>query len=188
MANVSFELPETIETERLIIRPPRPGDGAAVNEAVRESFAELHRWMIWAKEVPTPEASEENVMAAVAKFAAREDLRLHLYDKASGALVGSSGLHAIDWAVPKCEIGYWMRTSRAGQGYATESAAAIAELALATLGARRVEIRVDPLNERSWRVAERLGFTLEGTLRNDDRGPDGRLRDVRIYAKVTADR
>jgi RimJ/RimL family protein N-acetyltransferase len=52
------------------------------------------------------------------------------------------------------------------------------------LSAARVELRVDDLNERSWRVAQRLGFQLEGLLRSDTRDANGRLRDTRVYGAV----
>ena len=42
------DIPEQIESERLILRPPRPGDGAIVNAAIHESLAELRPWMPWA--------------------------------------------------------------------------------------------------------------------------------------------
>ena len=48
MDPVLIEVPERIETERLILRCPRPGDGPTVNEAERETRAELKPWMPWA--------------------------------------------------------------------------------------------------------------------------------------------
>ena len=90
-------------------------------------------------------------------------------------------MKAVDWNVPRFEIGYWVRRRFEGQGYVTEAADAIARFAFGALGARRVEIRMDDRNERSWRVAERLGFRLEGVLRNESREGGG-LRDTRIYA------
>jgi RimJ/RimL family protein N-acetyltransferase len=95
-------------------------------------------------------------------------------------------LHRIDWAVPKFEIGYWVRTPLAGQGYVSEMVHALRAMAFETLNAERVEIRCDNANERSWRVAERCGFTLEGVLRRDSRAPDGSVRDTRVYARVRA--
>ena len=91
-------------------------------------------------------------------------------------------MHRIDWTVPRFEIGYWCRTSRVGHGYVSEAVAAITRFAFETLHAARVEIRTDVANSRSFRIAERLGFTLEGILRRDSRTPDGELRDTRVYA------
>ena len=177
-----IDVPTEILSPRLSIRAPRAGDGAAVNEAVLESFPELHRWMPWARTRPTLAESEIFVRSGVSDFARRTVLPMLICDRHSQQLVGASGLHSIDWNVPKFEIGYWCRTPLAGRGYVREAAGAIARMAFERLDAARVEIRTDVRNERSWRVAERLGFTLEGTLRSDMRAPGGELRDTRVYA------
>ena len=46
---------------------------------------------------------------------------------------------------------------------------------------------MDDRNERSRRIAERLGYVLEGTLKNDARDVQGNLRDTRVYAKIRMD-
>lgn len=181
---VRIDVPEEFESERLLIRAPRPGDGLELNAAIRESFDDLTQWMPWADHVPEVAETEANVCAAYESYKARTDLRLHLFLKITGVLIGSSGLHRIDWDVPKFEIGYWVRSSYAGQGYITEAVNAIAEFAFGQLGARRVSICMDSRNTRSRMVAERAGFEYEGTLRNDVREPDGRLRDTLVYSKI----
>ena len=89
--------------------------------------------------------------------------------------------------MPRFEIGYWVRTSRVGRGYVQEAVRAIARMAFDVLGAARLEILCNDRNVRSWRVAERCGFTLEGVLRSHAREVDGTLRDTRVYARLPAD-
>lgn len=184
---ILLDVPEQIDTERLLIRPPRLGDGAAVNVAVRESFNELQPWMPWAQEIPSVEQSEIFARESAARFARREDLPMLLFERSSGELLGASGLHRIDWSVPAFEVGYWCRTSRTGRGYISEAVRGICKMAFTSLSARRFEARMDDTNERSWRIAERLGFTLEGILRQDTRAPSGGLRDTRVYSIVALD-
>jgi len=179
-----LDFPESFDTERLTIRAPRLGDGAELNAAIRDSLAELKPWMPWAQALPSVEDSEVNIRKAVALFLTREDLRLLLFLKGTGTLVGSSGLHRIDWTVPRFEIGYWGRTPYAGRGLITEAVGGITAFAREKLGAHRVEIRLADANVRSWRVAERAGFGLEAVLRHDRRLPDGRLDHTRIYARI----
>lgn len=179
-----IEFPELFESERLFIRAPRVGDGEELNAAVIESFAELKPWMPWAQTLPTLEESEITIRKSLARFTAREDLWLLCFDKETGRLVVASGLHRIDWDVPRFEIGYWCRTSSCGRGYATEAVRAIAGFAREKLAARRIEIRMDDRNARSWRVAERGGFALEVILKNERRALDGQLSHTRIYAQV----
>ncbi len=181
------DFPEEFETERLLIRAPRCGDGVQVRAAIVDSIEHLRPWLEWAQTIPTAEEAESNVRAARVRFLAREDLRLLLFLKGTETLVGSSGLHSIRWSVPKFEIGYWVRKKFEGQGFISEAVVGITQFAFDVLGARRVEIYVDNRNERSWRIPERLGFTLEGIMKNAARNTAGGLRDTRVYAKVRND-
>lgn len=181
---ILLSIPESFESERLLIRAPLWGDGAAVNEAVRESIEELRPWMPWAQNAPTIEESEINIRKSRLQFLERTDLRLQLIQKESGQLVGSSGLHRIDWKARKFEIGYWVRTSYSKQGYITEAVEAITNYAIQELQANRIEIRCDSRNTQSARVAERSGFVLEGILRNDACDVDGAIRDTMVFSKV----
>ena len=181
---ILFSIPESFESKRLLIRAPLWGDGVAVNEAVKESMEELRPWMPWARNIPTIEESEMNIRRSRLQFLDRTDLRLLLILKETGQLVGCSGLHRMDWQSRKFEIGYWVRTSCGKQGYITEAADAITNYAIQELQANRIEIRCDGRNTRSARVAERLGFTLEGILRNETCDVDGSLRDTMVFSKV----
>jgi RimJ/RimL family protein N-acetyltransferase len=178
------EIPDSFETERLLIRSPRPGDGAELNAAVLETFDSLHAWMPWAKERPTAEESEVHVREGWTKFLARSDFFLLLLLKGTATIVGCSGLHPKHWGIPSFEIGYWCRARFEGQGYITEAVRAITAVAFEAFGARRVLIRCDARNERSRRVAERCGYRLEGELRNDDLGVDGGLRNTLLFAMI----
>jgi len=184
MKPILIDFPESFESKRLTIRAPLPGDGTELNTAVRETFDDLKIHMPWAKEIPTVEESEARVRRARCDFLSREDLWLLLFLKGRNTLVGSSGLHRINWDVPKFEIGYWCRKNFQRQGYITESTEAITKFAFEVLGAKRVEVRCDPQNVRSRRIPERLGFQLEGTLRNEARTPSGELCDILVFAKI----
>lgn len=179
-----INIPEEFESERLLIRAPRPGDGAELRAAIIDSLDELRSWMPWADHVPDPAETEANVCSAHENYRTGTDLRLHLFLKGTGTIVGASGLHRIDWRVPKFEIGYWVRTPYAGRGYITEAVNAITNFAFEQLGAKRVSICMNPLNVRSRMVAERAGFEFEGRLRNDSRETDGSLRDTLVYSKI----
>ena len=187
MKALLLDVPESFESDRLTIRAPRPGDGPEMNAAAQETFDDLKAWMPWAQQMPTLEESESFVRRAQSEFLAREDLTLLLFLKGTNTLVGGSGLHRINWDIPKFEIGYWCRKRFQGQGYITESTEAITRFAFETLGAKRVEIRCDPKNVRSRFIPDRLGFKLEGTLRNESLSPSGELRDTLVFAKIKCD-
>lgn len=184
---ILVDLPEEIVTERLVIRPPRPGTGAALNEAVAESLDSLRPWMLWAQQLPTVEEHEALVRSWAADFLARRDLILHLWERQSGALVGGSGLHRIGWRLRRFEIGYWCRDAFVGRGLVTEAVRAITELAFERLDARRVEIRCDTRNHRSAAVARRAGYAHESTRLCDDLAPDGSVRDTHVYRLIRSE-
>ena len=106
------------------------------------------------------------------------------HDAEPGLLVASVGLHRMDWAVPRFEVGYWRRAGHGGRGYVAEAVQALTRLCFDRLGARRVEIRLDDGNDASRHVAERAGFTLEAVLRGDSLDPAGMPRSTRVYARV----
>lgn len=182
MSAILKDIPEVLDTNRLTMRSPRTGDGPEVNRAIADSFGELRQWMEWAREMPTVEESEVWVRSAQVSYLNREALPLLLFDKTSGDLIGASGFINPHWRVPRIEIGYWCRTQWSGRGYITEAVSELTRFALEDLQMARVEICMDDLNERSWRVAERLGYRLEGTLMADALNNAGALRNTRVYA------
>lgn len=179
-----LDFPDHFETKRLLIRAPRIGDGQIVNEAILESIDNLRQWMLWAKEEPTLENAEIYTRESAAKFITRESLPMLLFRKSDGLFVGSSGMHSLDWSVPRAAIGYWIRTSLQGQGYMTEAVNGICTFAFDTLKMVRLEIGCDAQNTRSRAVAERAGFKLEAHLRNERRSTNGDLCDSLIFGKL----
>ena len=183
---ILIEFPYSFDTERLTIRGPLPGDGEEIHTAVMESLDELRPWMPWAVDkILSVEEYEVRAREGQLKFLSREDLWMMPLLKGTNTIIGGTGLHRINWNVPRFDIGYWVRTSYARQGYITEAVSGLTDFAFDTLGAKRVEIRCDALNERSAAIPRRLGFTLEATLRHEDRDHiTNNLRDTMIFAKI----
>jgi RimJ/RimL family protein N-acetyltransferase len=181
------DIPLQLQTERLLIRCPRPGDGSLVHAAVVESLVALREFpasLPWAMFEPSVAASEKFCRQGQANYLLRTKLPMLLFLKGSNTLVGSSGLHNMDWAVPKCEIGYWGRAGFGRQGLITEAVKGITAFAFAQLGMRRIEALPDEANLPSCRVCERAGYVLEGSLRHERVDPSGRLLSTRVYAAV----
>lgn len=181
------DFPAQLETARLLLRAPQAGDGLEAYTAVQDSLEELRPWMPWACETLTPETQEAVMRRAHADFVARTDLMFLIFRKGADTMVGATGLHRIDWRVPRFEIGYWLRTSCTGQGYMTETVHALVAFTFDTLGAHRVEIRCDENNTRSAAVARRCGFELEGILRHNARHHlTDDLLNMMVFARVRA--
>ena len=63
-------------------------------------------------------------------------------------------------------LGYWVRTSRIGEGIATAAAKLVARSAFEQFGFQRLEIVVQVNNLPSLKVADKIGAVREGLLRN----------------------
>jgi RimJ/RimL family protein N-acetyltransferase len=186
-APLQFPVPSSLETPRLVLRSFRVDDAPALHAALLESITELrrHLWFLpWVAEEPTLASAEIRCRKAEENFRLRADLPYLAFEKTTGRLVASVGLHRTDWSLPKTEVGYWVRSTEAGKGYASEGVAALTGWALQQLGAKRVELVTDEQNHRSRAVAERCGFQLEGVLRNVMQSPDGSMRNSCVYAKL----
>lgn len=177
-------LPEKIVTRRLIVRVAQPGDGAPFNQAIVESSANLKRWLPWLTPLPSVEQSERFCRQAYARFLMNQDLTALFFSRASGELVGGGGLHNANWDLRCFEIGYWGRTQFLGKGLISEATDGLLHHAMNTLRANRVHLSLDETNGASQRLAERVGFEYEGTLRFDRRNANGQLRNTRVYSVI----
>lgn len=189
-APVLIDVPDTLASARLDLRPPRAGDGIAFCEAVTESLPELRRFLgslSWIAREQSVEASEAFCRTARANFLSRTDMPFLMFERHSGRLVGCVGLHRPAWGTPKFEVGYWCRTSQVGRGFVTEGLEVLVDLAFRALGAVRLEAITDEENLASRRVAERCDFELEGILKRERRAPDGSLRNTCILARMRPD-
>jgi RimJ/RimL family protein N-acetyltransferase len=182
-----IELPAVLRAERITLRPYVPTDAPAVWEAVEETREVLQRWLGMAGAHGTPDASRQWIVRIQARWLLREELVMGIFRDEDGCFLGNTGLYYVDWTLPRFEIGYWLRASAEGCGYAGEAVRRLTRFAFEDLGAQRVEIRCDEQNERSRRVAERQGFVCEALLRNDRIGPRGDLRSTLVFALIASD-
>jgi ribosomal-protein-serine acetyltransferase len=74
-----------------------------------------------------------------------------------------------EWA----EIGYWIDKDHEGKGIMTESVKALINYGFNELNLHRIQIKCDARNVRSKRIPERLGFKLEGTIRENHKYEEG---------------
>lgn len=182
-------VPEEIVTERLILRPPREEDAQAINSAIEASRPELETWMEWAPSMRTVDDAVRWVrrIAAARNGPEPQDIPIGMFRRGDGAFLGGTGYHDIDWDVPCMSIGYWMSTPEVGKGYVREAVTALTRVGFSQLGLRRMVITCAATNDRSRRVAEAAGYQLEGRLRNDDRLPNGELRDTLVFSLIDTD-
>lgn len=142
-----------------------PRDAPLLKAAVDASLDHLRPWMPWALDEPQPlDEKIELLRRFRGQFDLDENFVYAMFSRDESELVGGTGLH------PRVgdgglEIGYWVSAAAAGNGYATETTAALTRVAFEVCGADRVHIHVDPENVASQAIPRKLGFVEEGTLR-----------------------
>lgn len=160
----------TLETPRLILRPPVTEDFPAFCRFQSDEKVMTHLGGV------TPDAVTWRVTRAIAGAWALDGFHMFsVLEKATGAWVGRIGpLYPYQW--PAREVGWGLLSSAQGKGYATEAAAACIDYVFDVLGWDDVIHTIAPDNIGSQRVAQALG--------SSDRGP-GRLPPP--YADVAVD-
>lgn len=165
----SFRLPEqnrpmdpvTLTTDRLVLRPVGPGDTDAVYEAAQDP--DIQRWTT----IPSPYLQEHAAgftLEMVPDGWADGSMFTFGVFLPSGELAGMLGISMRSLGVG--EVGFWATKEYRGNGYITEATVAASRWAFTDLYVDRVEWRAEVGNTGSRAVAERAGFTLEGTLRS----------------------
>jgi len=146
-----------LRTERLVLRALR-GPDAAVIHGYRND-PEVARYQDW--DMPFPLAAAERLVAEQA------DVRgpvagdwVQLGVEHAEELVGDLAV-GVDRSTTTATVGYTLRAESWGQGLGTEAVGALVD-ALLDIGVERVTATIDPLNLRSARLLERLGFDYEG--------------------------
>lgn len=178
----SQDFADRLSSERLDLIPVTTEVAQELNDAIASSLSELTLWLPWAKTCPTVADTAEFCALSELQVVARTDYPLVMRLRGTGELLGSVGLHRIDWSVPAFEVGYWCATAHTGRGYVTEGVAELARYVFEELGAVRLSLHADTRNGPSRAVAERLGFHLDGVLRSDTRDNEGVPCDTVIYS------
>ena len=166
----------------LAVRPWRPEDAPGLYETVVANRAYLGAWLPWAESYESIASAEEFIRKA--RSEAREGRGLHCAITLDGAAIGATGFDTLSDI--QGEIGYWLAEDHGGRGVMTRCCSAVIDYGFGELGLHRIQIWADALNRRSRAVPERLGFTLEGTRREDTRvrgtGGASEWRDTVVYS------
>jgi RimJ/RimL family protein N-acetyltransferase len=163
----SIDFPGELRTERLQLRRWRKEDAGHLLPVLEANIDHLS-WIPAQVAAPAPMAEIERRLAGfAADWEAGRSWRFGVFAPDLEDVFGEISLFPRSTAgrvqlalADRLEVGYWLRADVTGRGYATEATRAMVSLASAVRGIRHIEIRCDPLNERSAAVPRRLGFRL----------------------------
>ena len=161
-------LADELLTKRLRLRPPRRADLEPLHAAIEETLPDLVQWLPWARPGHVRLDSRRYLRGARNAWSKRSAFEFVIEEERGGLLVGVASLHRIDWSRRSAGLGYWVRRSRWGRGYAPEAAEALANHGFGRLGLHRIEIHIAEHNRASHAVATKLGAVREGLARDSE--------------------
>lgn len=170
---------QVLETPRMWLRCPLPGDGIAVHEGVKETLSQLREWpdsLPWAQNEQSPTVSEDYCQTCYAACAMQITWPMLMIHKDSQRFMGTLGFHHINWDSRIWELGYWCRLSFQGQGFMSEAVQALTQDAAGAWPDMRFTSRVDARNVASIKVLERAGYQLV----KEEATSDGSLANHRV--------
>jgi ribosomal-protein-serine acetyltransferase len=171
-------------TPDLTIRPFIEADADALFDQVDRNRPHLREWLVWVDDTRGVGEIRDFIGQSMEQFARDDGYQAGIFVK--DRLAGAIGLHYVNRHNLSTEIGYWLAKGYNGQGIMTAAVRAVTSHAFTTWNLNRVEIRAAAGNHRSRAIAERLGFTLEGVLRQAH-NIYGELHDLAIYGMLRID-
>lgn len=123
----------------------------------------LREWLPWVDGTQTIEDIIGFIEMTKKQFASNEGFQAGIWYK--GEFAGVIGYYGINWFNRSVNIGYWLDKRYVGRGIMTKACRAFIDHAFNVYNLNRVEIRCAEKNYKSRAIAERLGFTIEGIIR-----------------------
>jgi ribosomal-protein-serine acetyltransferase len=170
----------------IVLRPFSLDDAEAIYDAVMASRNELGRWLSWCHPDYTIQETVEFLAARGDAFQREGEHGFAIVERSSGQLVGATGINQLDRAALRANLGYWLRTSATGRGFATQAVRLVARWALEEHGLERIEIVAAMGNAASQRVARRAGARFEVVARRRLR-VHGVQHDAAVFSLVRED-
>jgi RimJ/RimL family protein N-acetyltransferase len=183
-AGTSFEPDYPLETERLVLRPFREDDFDALYAI--QSDPAVTRYLYWGPRTPDEvrESIERRIRGSVARPGEPLSIAVTLRDE--GVLIGDLTLFWSSFEHQQGEIGFVFDPAFHGQGYATEAARVLLELAFDGLRLHRVVGRLEARNRASAALLERLGMRREAHLIENEYGK-GEWQSELVYALLESE-
>lgn len=121
-----------------------------------------------------------------ARFASKSELLFVITQgyEAEERFGGLISFHSVSLGNHAAEIGYWIAAPARGKGIGTTAARLITEYGFQTMGFRRIEALVDVDNEASKALLRKVGYELEGIMRQKVTRDNGEQIDMALFSRV----
>jgi len=175
-------IPQAVLADTVVLREFRDDDLTALRQALDDP--QIRRWNPhrWAGADPAP-----NLLAAGRDWSSGTSVAWLVATPTDDSVQGLVAVHSISEFHGTAEIGYWVTATARGRGLATDAVAAATSWVFRNVGLRRIDLLHAVANVASCRVADKCGFSLEGTQRASFVYGDGEPHDEHRHARLRSD-
>ncbi len=150
-------------SENLVLRTFKEEDAAELFELVHHNRDFLRSWLLWIDATQKEEHALEYIRRARQGQADQHSIAFGIFE--NYRLVGVMDMHHWEHRLRKAQMGYWLAKDKEGKGIVTSCAHILISYLFENLNLNKIELHFQPANRKSAAVAKRLGFTIEGILR-----------------------
>ncbi|CAK1224927.1 GNAT family protein [Fructobacillus cardui] len=160
-----------IDREVSLALPTPEKDAAPLFDLLVASQNEIAPWLPWVKSMKSPKDEQIFLENAMQHFIEKTSLNVVIlyHDE----IVGMISFNRFSWFNKNTEIGYWLGTDFSGKGIIQKAIQGMCNIGFEEYDLHKITIHAAVENTRSNKTAERAGFTLDGTLRQQERLADG---------------
>ena len=149
--------------KNLLLRSYNADDAPELFNVVNASRKHLHTWLDWVDKTTKEEHSLQFIQQSLHHLETQEGLALGIFY--NNRIIGSIGMHHWEQTKKRAQVGYWISKEYEGNGIINKCLIKFIDFLFEKIGLNKVEIHFLPGNKRSAKVAERLGFKIEGIIR-----------------------
>lgn len=179
----TFTVFPELKTERCILREVGADDCAEIYELY--SNADVVKYMPFTPFTSVQDARDE--MHWYQKiFKEQSGLRWMIEDRESKKVVGTCGFLNYEKIHNRIEIGYDLTPDFWGKGIMTEVVQCVVDFGFLNMSLNKIEAKIEPENEASIRLMNKLGFYKEGVLRQHEL-EKGKYVDLAVFSKLRSE-
>lgn len=179
----TFEQFPQLETSRFVLRQAQHADADDLYQLYADQA--VVQYMSFIPFTSVDEALDE-MKWYERIFAEQSGLRWMIEDRETSKVIGTCGFLAYEQEHHRTELGYDLSSAYWGKGIMKEVASCIIQFGFEQMKLNKIEAKIEPDNQASIRLVEKLGFVQEGLLRQHEY-EYGAYVDLAIFALLQSE-
>jgi ribosomal-protein-serine acetyltransferase len=150
--------------DNIILKNYEESDATELFRIVNENRSRLRSFLTWVDSTLKVEDSLEFIRSAHQHLHEQKGIAFAIFQE--NALIGGIGMHHWNHSLRRAEMGYWIAKEEEGKGIMYDAAKVFISFLFEQVNLNKIELQFKTENHRSAQLAKRLGFTIEGVLRD----------------------